>query len=133
MKTFLRNISIYTLCLYLTTRIVEGATIGGAFWTLLSAGLVLTLFFVLLKPILSLITLPVNMVTLGLFNIFINALLLYLLTIFVTAFSIVAFTSTSLNIFGFIIPSITFNTFFAYIYTAFVLTIINSFIRWLIE
>lgn len=133
MKSFLRNIAIYTLCLFFVTNLVDGASLSGGFWTLVSAGLVLTLFFVLLKPILSIITLPVNVLTLGVFNIFINALLLYLLTIFVTEFSIVTFTSTSTDIFGFVIPAIFFNTFFAYLYTAVVLTVINSVIRWLIE
>ncbi|HSA84401.1 MAG TPA: phage holin family protein [Patescibacteria group bacterium] len=133
MKTLLRNLAIYTLSLFFILHLVEGASLSGGFWTLLSAGIVLTLFFILLKPILSIITLPVNIVTLGVFNIFVNALLLYLLTIFVTEFSIVAFISSSTDIFGFVIPSITFNTFFAYVYTAFILTALNAFIRWLIE
>lgn len=133
MKSLLRNISIYTLCLFLIVQIIPGVTIAGGFFTLLSAGVVLTLLFVLIKPILSIISFPVNIVTLGIFNIFINALLIYLLTVLVTEVSIAAFIYQQANIFGFITPFLIFNTFFAYLYTAFILTLINSFIRWLMN
>ncbi|HEX8932108.1 MAG TPA: hypothetical protein VF810_03060, partial [Patescibacteria group bacterium] len=76
---------------------------------------------------------PVNMVTLGVFNIFINALLLYLLTIFIANISITAFTYARASLFGIIFPMTSFNTFFAYLYAALVLTILNNFIRWLIS
>ncbi len=39
----------------------------------------LAILFLVLKPILNIISFPVNLVTLGMFNIFINALLIYLL------------------------------------------------------
>ena len=133
MKTLARNISIYTLILFLLNQLIPGLQIAGDFGILLTGGVVLTILFLILKPILNIISFPVNMVTLGVFNVFINALLVYLLTVFVTEISIVAFTYPNMNVLGFITPVVTFNTFFAYIYTAFVLTLINGFIRWLIE
>lgn len=133
MKTLLRNIAIYFLILFLLPQIIPGVSITGGLHTLLVASFVLTLLFIILKPILNIISFPVNLVTLGIFNIFINGLLIYLLTVFVTEITISAFTYTNANILGFITPVITFNTFFAYIYTAFILTIINATIRWLIE
>ena len=133
MKTIIRNVVIYTFILFLLPKIIPGFSIDGGFWTLFTGGLVLAMLFLVVKPVLSIISFPVNLVTLGIFNIFINALLLYLLTIFVTEISVTAFTMARLDILGVIIPQITFNTFFAYIYTAFILTLINSFIRWLMN
>lgn len=133
MKTLLRNIVIYSLILFLLPQIIPGFSILGGFNTILVGSFVLTLLFIILKPILNIISFPVNMVTLGVFNVFINGLLIYLLTIFVTDITITAFTYERMNVLGFITPVVAFNTFFAYIYTAFVLTMINSFIRWLIE
>ena len=133
MKTLLRNIAIYFLILFLLPYLIPGVNINGGLNTLLVGSFVLTLFFLILKPILSIISFPVNMVTLGIFNIFINGLLIYLLTVFVTEISISAFTYTNGNVLGFITPVLAFNTFFAYLYVAFVLTLINSTIRWLIE
>lgn len=133
MKMLLRNITIYTLILFLLPQMIPGVTIIGGLTTLLVGSFVLTLLFIILKPILSIISFPVNMVTLGIFNIFINGLLIYLLTVFVTEISITSFTYERATILGFITPAFAFNTFFAYLYTAFILTIINSFMRWLIE
>lgn len=133
MKTILRNLAIYGLILFLLDLFIPGVTISGGLWTYVIGAVTLTIFFVILKPILSIISFPVNMVTLGVFNIVINALLLYLLTIFITNISITAFTYARTSLFGIIFPMTTFNTFFAYLYAAFVLTVINSFIRWLIN
>lgn len=133
MKTILRNIIIYGLILFLLNLLIPGVSINGGWWTMFIGAVTLTIFFAVLKPILNIISFPVNVVTLGVFNIFINALLLYLLTIFVPEISISAFTYARASLFGIIFPVTSFNTFFAYIYTAFVLTVINSFIRWLIS
>lgn len=133
MKTIIRNIAIYTFILFLLPYLIPGVLISGGIWTLVVGGIVLTLLFFILKPILSIISFPVNLVTLGIFNVFINALLLYLLTILVTQISVVAFTSPRTDLLGVIIPAIHFNIFFAYVYTAFVLSAIDWLIKWLIQ
>src|SRR5689334_7206665 len=104
MKTVVRTITAYTLILYFLPNIVAGFAIDGGFWTLFVGGLVLSLLFLVLKPVISIISFPVSVLTLGLFNIFINALLLYLLTVFVSEISVTAFTLTKVDILGFIIP-----------------------------
>ncbi len=133
MKTLLRNIAIYTLILFVLPQLVPGVTIAGGFNTLLVGSFVLTLLFIILKPILNIISFPVNLITLGVFSIFINGLLIYLLTIFVTEVAITSFTYQNANVLGFITPVIAFNTFFAYIYTAFIVALIDGTIRWLIK
>jgi putative membrane protein len=133
MKTIVRNLSIYTFAVFLLPLLIPGVHVAGGLGTMLLGGLVLTLLFLILKPILNIIGFPVNMVTLGLFNVFINALLVYLLTVFVTDISVAAFTYQKANVLGFITPIFHFNTFFAYVYTAFVLSVIDGFIRWLLN
>lgn len=133
MKTIIRSVAIYTLSLFLMPYLIPGVKIDGGFLTLLIGGSALALLFLTLKPILNIITLPVNMLTLGIFSIFTNALILYILTIFVIDISILPFTYPRTEIFGFIIPKLDFNTFFAYIYTSFVLSCIDSFFSWLVK
>ena len=133
MKTILRNVTIYSFLLFLLPLIIPGVSVVGGLQTILIGGAVLTVLFLILKPILNIISFPVNLVTLGIFNIFINALLLYLLTIFVTDISIGAFTYVRANFLGIIFPTMTFNTFFAYVYASAIYTAINSFIRWLMQ
>lgn len=133
MKTILRNIGIYTLILYFLPFIIPGVEIEGGAATLFTAGIALALMFLILKPILNIISFPVNIITLGLFSIFTNVLILYLLTVFITDVSVTSFTYDKTEFAGFITPKISFNTFFAYLYTAFVLSFIDSFAKWLIK
>ena len=133
MRTILRSIGIYLLALYFMPMIVPGFTIEGGFITLLIGAVVLALMFLILKPILNIISFPVNMLTLGLFSIITNAFILYLLTILVPNITVQPFTYPKGHFLGFITPVISFNTFFAYTYSAFILSCINSGIRWLIK
>lgn len=133
MKTIIRNTAIYTFALYFLPSIIPGVEIDGGFVTLLIGGFALAMMFLVLKPILNIISFPINLLTLGISSIFTNALILYLLTIFVVDISIVAFTYHATTVFGFGIPTIEFNTFFAYVYTAFILSLIDSAISWLME
>jgi putative membrane protein len=133
MKTIIRNISIYALILYFLPQIVPGLQMEGGGWTIFFGAIGLGILFLIIKPILTIITFPVNVLTVGIFSIFINGLILYLLTIFITEISIVPFTYEKAYIFGFITPEIYFNTFFAYLFTAFVLATIDGFVRWLID
>ena len=133
MKTIARGIFFYTLALHLLPYIIPGIEIKGGFLTLLFGGIALAFIFLIIKPILNFISFPVNLVTLGLFSIITNALIIYLLTVFINGISIVPFTYPRTELFGFIIPSLSFSMFFAYIYTAFVLAFIDSIFSWLVK
>jgi putative membrane protein len=133
MKTLLRSFGIYLLALYFIPQIVPGFTIDGGFTTLLIGSIVLALMSLILKPILNIISFPINMLTLGLFSIFVNAIILYLLTILVPNITVQPFTYPESHFSGFITPRIPFNTFFSYTYSAFILSCINSIIRWIIK
>jgi putative membrane protein len=133
MKSILRSIGIFLLALYFIPQIVPGFTIDGGFQTLLIGAIVLALMFLILKPILNIISFPVNMLTLGLFSIITNAFILYLLTILVPDITVQPFTYPQAHFYGFIIPRIAFDTFFSYVFSAFILSCINSGIRWMIK
>lgn len=133
MKYLFQRIFILTFALFLLPLLVPGFSVSGDIWALLGGGAVLTVMFFILKPVLNLLTLPANMITLGLFSIFNCAIILYLLTVFVSAITIEAFTYPRTDLAGVIIPMLTFNTFLAYIYSAFVLSFIDSFLSWLMN
>ena len=63
--------------------------------TLIIAGIVLTLLDKLLRPLLKILFLPINIVTLGFFSLVINVFILYLATYLVPGFAI-----TNVMIFG---------------------------------
>ncbi len=76
--------------LLLTTYFVPGFQIT-SFTSALIVVLVLALLSVFVKPILLFLTLPINLLTLGLFTFIINAFLLYVAAQFVPGFTIDGF------------------------------------------
>lgn len=74
----------------LASYVVPGVTLT-SFWTAILVALVLGIINVFLKPLLVLLTLPINILTLGLFTLVINALLVLLASSIVTGFSIDGF------------------------------------------
>lgn len=70
------------LALYIAARIIKGFTINGGLIEYLIAGVLLTALNTLLKPLLKIISAPVILLTLGLFLIVINAVLLLLTDLF---------------------------------------------------
>ncbi|MFH0739784.1 MAG: phage holin family protein [bacterium] len=106
-KGLLAGIIASILGLYLATHFVPGVSIdgtGSAFWKSLAfAGLVLGLLHVFIKPILDLITLPLRIITLGLFGILINIAIVEIVDILFPSVHIKGFVAlllTSLIIWG---------------------------------
>lgn len=131
MKSILRRIVFYCVALFLTTQILQGVHVSGGLKTYIVGGIILSILFMIVKPILSIITLPLNIVTLGLFSFIVNAIILYLLTIFVPNISISAFTFKGFGFAGFVIPSLYINNFFAFVIASILLSCIVGFLKWL--
>lgn len=97
--------------LLLITRYVPGFSVDG-FYTAAIVAILLGLLSFTVKPVLTLLTLPLNIVTLGLFSFVINAALLLLVASFVEGFAIsnfmTAFAGAAiLAIVGWILEKIT--------------------------
>lgn len=133
MKSIIRNTAFNGISLFLLTLILPGVKITGGYSTYIVGGFFLTLMFKVLKPVLGIISLPLNVVTLGLFSFVVNAFIFYLATAFVPQIQITAFTFEGLSFGGFVIPRLFLNTFFAYVVAAFLHVSIVSFLHWLIK
>lgn len=133
MRGILKNTVFNAMSLYILSQMVTGVKISGGIGTLLFSGFVLSFLYIVLKPILNIFSLPLNMITLGLFSFITNAILLYVLTFFVPNVTVSAFTFNGFSFAGFIIPTINFNTLYAYIVSAAVLALIKNFFDWLIK
>jgi len=68
------------LAIYLAAYLVPGVNFKGDWKMLLLAGFVLSLINLLIKPILKLISLPLLILTFGLFSLIINMFVVWLLT-----------------------------------------------------
>jgi putative membrane protein len=66
------------VALFVATWLLEGVDYGDQWWTLLIAAAVFTLVNFAVKPILTVLSIPFIVVTLGLFYFLLNVLMLYL-------------------------------------------------------
>ena len=95
MPGFLIRLFVTALALGIASAIVPGLTITG-FWTLLGAAFLLGLVNVVIRPILIILTLPITLLTLGLFLWVINAAMLGLVAAMMDGFAISGFFSALL-------------------------------------
>ena len=133
MKSFFRNVLFNSFSIFLISQLLSGVKVTGGLPTFFIGGIALTLLLVLLRPVLNILTLPLNLVTLGMFSFLTNVIIFYLLTVFVTGISITSFTFPGASYAGFVIPSIYLNTLFAFILVSFLQSVIVSFLSWLIK
>lgn len=131
MKSIIRNTAINALSLYFLTLLLDGVKVEGGLGTFLVGGLTLALTYKILKPIIGIISLPLNILTLGLTSFLINVFLFYLSTSLISQISITSFTLRGFSGFGFVVPTVYFNSFFAYAAAAFAQSFFVSFISWL--
>ncbi len=101
------------LAIYITAQIIEGIVIE-SFIASLFAALVLGLVNAVIRPVVSILTLPLNILTLGLFTLVVNGVMLW-----IVAGTVVGFTVE--------------NVFFAGILGALVLSIISGFLSMLVK
>ena len=60
-------------------------------------GAILLVFFTLVSPIIKILTLPINILTLGLFSLVMNGLVFYLLSLFVPGFTVATFLAACIG------------------------------------
>jgi putative membrane protein len=74
--------------LWVTTRLVPGITFRGSLVTLLVAGAVWGLFNLIVKPIAMILSLPLLILTLGLFYFILNGVLLWIASSFMPGYDV---------------------------------------------
>ncbi len=111
MFSLLARLLINALALIMTTLFVPGLHLA-RFSTALWAALVWGLANTLIRPVLSFFTFPLQLLTLGLFTLVINALMLILTSKLVPEFSIRSFSSAIIGAFVLSIISMILNKLF---------------------
>lgn len=89
MKVLL-NIILTGIAVAVADYLIPGVALNN-FWTAIVTGLVMGLINALIRPIVLLLTLPLNIITLGLFTFVINALMILLAAAIVPGFAVSGF------------------------------------------
>lgn len=129
----LKNYVIATLSLYVASLLAQGLSFDGGAQTILIAGGVLTLAFIIVRPIINLLLLPINLITFGFFRWISSAVALYLVTLVVPGFKILGFNFTGYTNNWFSLPAFSLDGILAYIAYSFVLSAVAGIIHWVIK
>jgi putative membrane protein len=103
--------ALNSLALFLVMKLIPGMQID-RFQDLLLATLVIGLLNAFLRPVIILLTLPVTILTLGLFTLVINGFMFYLASHLVTGFHITGFGAAFVSALLFSLFSFALNLFF---------------------
>ena len=76
---------------FLTIYLVPGVHASGGWLTILLVALVWSVITMVIKPVLSILTLPITIITFGLFALILNALLFWLMAAIVPGFAVSGF------------------------------------------
>lgn len=133
MKALLRYFLINLVSLWLTTEVIRGLTYSGGFRILIIGAAVFTVINFLLVPLIKVMLLPLNILTLGFFTWLTNVIALYALTTIVPYFKLMPFTFPGYNLSGLIIPSVELSTLWVAVVASLMLGLITHILHWIIH
>ncbi len=96
MKTIFRVLGV-GVAVALTVNVVPGVSVSGGWQTLLILAVVWSAIVAVIRPVLRILTLPITIITLGLFSFVLNALLFWAMTLLVPAFHVSGFLAALLG------------------------------------
>lgn len=131
MKKLLRRFLTCLLALYFTSQLLPALSISGGIKGYFFVTLAFMLADILLLPLIKILFLPLNLLTLGLFAWLTNVVALYILVSTLPTFKLLPYEFVGANLGAIIIPPITFDTFQVVIIASFLIGSTIHFISWL--
>lgn len=115
----------------MTSQILPGFTYTGGVKTLVLGAIGLMFINVIIVPLLKIMFLPLNLLTLGLFTWVINVIGIYLLTTFMPQIKILPYYFLGADFNGFTIPATELNILQVAVIASFLIGFSSHFLQWL--
>lgn len=131
MKKYLRLFLINLFSLWGIANLLEGISFIDGWRVIASAALVLTLVNLIVKPLIKILLLPINLLTLGMFRWLINVISLYLVTIIVPQFQVTGFLFPGWTYQGFVAPPVYLTPFWVFVLASCLISFATTFLLWL--
>lgn len=132
-KSLVRLFVINGASLYILQLILPAVRLSGGWRTYLAASVTLAVLNWVVRPVLELILLPINLLTLGMFRWVSMTVVFWLMTRFVHGLSISAFHFSGFSYAGVIIPATDLTMFWTTVVAAFLLTTVMTLIEWFVK
>ncbi|MDD2823128.1 MAG: phage holin family protein [Candidatus Daviesbacteria bacterium] len=133
MKSVIRNYLINLGALWVTTQVLPAISIVGGAKGLFIGALAFMIANILLVPLLKILLLPLNLLTLGLFAWLSNVLALYFLVNVVPYFRVSPYSFSGIYWQGFSLPAVDLTVFQVVIIASLLLGFIIHFSNWLVK
>lgn len=133
MKKLLRFYLINLVSLWIASQVIKGLIFTGGARAILTATLVFALINLILVPLLKLLLLPLNLMTLGLFSWVTNVLALYALTTAVPSVRLVPYHFAGFSANGFTLPDATLSPLWVAILASLVIGLVTHFLHWVMD
>ncbi len=128
MRSIIKSVCLNALSIYLLSLVFTGLKFSSPL-VLFEAAFILGFLNTFVKPILSLLTLPINLVTFGFFSFILNLFIIFLVTKIVPGFNVSGFMLTGLPYLG----TITLDALGAYFLVSVGLNFVNGILRVLLN
>ncbi len=133
MKKILRSLIINAAALALIGQVVSGFKISAGYEGLLLAAAVLAGVNLVIKPLIKLLLLPINLLTLGAFRWLVNVFSLYLVTLLIPYLEITGFNFPGWTYNGFTIPEMYLAKIWVLVIASFFISLFSTFLFWLFK
>ena len=130
MKKRLRNALFASLSFLILSYIYPGFSFESS-EAIIYATAIFAFFYLFVRPILKLLSLPFNLLTFGLFGLVVNVLIIFLISYFIAGFDIVSFSLEELSVLGLSLPGIDVSTLFSVILASSTLSLISIIVFWI--
>ncbi len=133
MKGPIRNWFFHALSLFLVSQFIPGIDFARDYQVMLMASIVFGFLSVFVQPVLSVLTLPLNFVTMGIFSWTLNVIMVYLTTKIVPQFKVIPFHFSGFTYEGFVVPAMDFNALGVAILVSFLVSFLIFIFEWVIS
>ena len=130
MKKHLRSFLITSASLMVAAWLIPTINFQEGVKTVLITALALTLVNLIVRPVINLLLLPINLLTLGLFRWLVNVFAFYIVVLLIPQLKIEPYPFPGFAHQGFIIPSIQFSFFWTLVLVSFIISFTTGFLYW---
>lgn len=131
MKHLIRSTLINSLSLFIVSFAFSAITVKGGFSSYIIAGAILTILSVLFDPIVKILTLPFNILTMGLLSFLTTLVSLFTLTLFFQNVKVTNFIFHGFSFAGLEIREIFFSGFLSFVAISATIYFLNKLMDWL--
>jgi len=133
MRSLLKKYLLTLTVVYTLTLFIPAVSIAQGWSGLFYASLVLSILFYIARPIVNLIMLPLNILTLNLSAWLINIVIFYLWTVLVPEVEVIEWSFAGASFGNFIFSSYNFAGWQVIIICAIFITMLNQFLNWVMK